>query len=269
VTSTATPPVSKTRAALTITAAIIGALVVGFLLFATLYTDVLWFDHLGYLEVLTTRWAATVVMFVVGFFAMAIPVWLSLEVAFRSRPVYAKLNAQLDRYQQVIEPLRRLAMFGIPVVLGVFTGVSAATRWPVVLQYLNRTEFGQTDPQFGLDISFYFFELPFFRGVVAYASAIVLIAGLAALATAYLYGAIRILGREVRVSKAARVQLAITAALYVALQGLSFWLDQYTTLTSPKTEFSRLLACSWLCCLSWLRLLAAGDCPSSEPRCSL
>ncbi|MGV8969333.1 MAG: UPF0182 family protein [Microbacteriaceae bacterium] len=236
-TSTATPPVSKTRAALTITAAIIGALVVLFFLFAGLYTDVLWFDQLGYLEVLTTRWIATAVMFLIGFFAMAVPVWLSIEVAFRSRPVYAKLNAQLDRYQQVIEPLRRLAMFGIPTVLGVFAGVSAATRWPVVLQYLNRTEFGQADPQFGLDIGFYFFDLPFLRGVVAYASAIVLIAGLAALATSYLYGAIRILGREVRVSKAARVQLAVTAALYVAIQGVSFWLDQYTTLTSPSAGF--------------------------------
>lgn len=236
-TSTATPPVSKTRAALTITAAIIGALVVGFFLFAGFYTDVLWFDQLGYLEVLTTRWTATVVMFLIGFFAMAIPVWLSIEIAFRARPVYAKLNAQLDRYQQVIEPLRRLAMFGIPAVLGVFAGVSAATRWPVVLQYLNRTEFGQTDPQFGLDIGFYFFELPLFRGVVAYASAIVLIAGIAALATSYLYGAIRVLGREVRISKAARIQLAITAALYVALQGVSFWLDQYTTLTTTSAGF--------------------------------
>ena len=236
-TSTATPPANRTRAALTITAAILAVIVVLFFIFSGLYTDVLWFDQLGYLPVLTTQWTATAVMFLVGFFGMAIPVYLSIEIAFRARPTYAKLNSQLDRYQQVIEPLRRLAMFGIPVVLGVFAGVSAATRWPAVLQFLNRTPFGEVDPQFGLDISFYFFELPFYRGVVAFASAVVLIAGVAALATTYLYGAIRIAGREVRISRSARVQIAVTAALYVALQAVSIWLDQYTTLTAPSDGF--------------------------------
>ncbi|MCU1425166.1 MAG: hypothetical protein JWM51_1457 [Microbacteriaceae bacterium] len=236
-TSTANPPASKTRTALAITAAIIAVLVVVFFIVANLYTDVLWFDQLDFLNVLTTQWIATVVMFIVGFLAMAVPVWASIEIAFRARPVYAKLNSQLDRYQQVIEPLRRLAMFGIPAVLGLFTGVSAATRWPVVLQYFNRTSFGQTDPQFGLDISFYVFELPFYQGVLAYASAVVLIAGIGAVATSYLYGALRVTGREVRISKSARVQLAVTAAIYVALQAVSIWLDQYTTLNEASAGY--------------------------------
>ena len=236
-TSTATPPANRTRATLTITAAILAVLVVLFFTFAGFFTDFLWFEQLGYTSVLTTQWTATVVMFIIGFFAMAIPVYVSIEVAFRARPTYAKLNSQLDRYQQVIEPLRRLAMFGIPVVLGVFTGVSAATRWPAVLQFLNRTPFGETDPQFGLDISFYFFELPFYRGVVAYASAVILIAGLAALATTYLYGSIRFAGREVRISRPARVQLTIIASLYLLIQGASIWLDQYTTLTDKGEGF--------------------------------
>ena len=236
-TTTAQQPANRTRVALTITAVIVAALVVLFFLFSTFYADVLWFDQLGFLNVLTTQWTATAVMFLVGFFGMAIPVWLAVEIAFRARPVYAKLNSQLDRYQQVIEPLRRLAMFGVPVVLGVFAGVSAATRWPIVLQYLNRTSFDAVDPQFGLDISFYVFELPFYIGVVGFASAVVLIAGLATLATSYLYGAIRISGREVRISRSARVQIAVIAALYVALWAVTIWLDQYTTLVNESAGF--------------------------------
>ena len=236
-TTTTQQPANRTRVALTITAVIVAALVVLFFLFSSLYADVLWFDQLGFLSVLTTQWTATAVMFLVGFFGMALPVWLSVEIAFRARPVYAKLNSQLDRYQQVIEPLRRVAMFGIPLVLGVFAGVSAATRWPVVLQFLNRTSFDTVDPQFGLDVSFYVFELPFYIGVVGFASAVVLIAGLAALATSYLYGAIRINGREVRISRSARVQLALTAALYLALWAVTIWLDQYTTLINESAGF--------------------------------
>ncbi|TBN58576.1 UPF0182 family protein [Glaciihabitans arcticus] len=212
-------------------------IVVVFFLFAGLYADVLWFDQLGFLGVLTTQWVATVVMFLVGFVAMAVPVWVSIEIAFRARPVYAKLNSQLDRYQQVIEPLRRLAMFGIPAVLGIFAGVSTAARWETVLQYLNRTSFGQKDPQFNLDLGFYFFELPFFHGVVGYASAIVLISFVAAFATSYLYGAFRVLGREVRISRSARIQLSITAALFLAIQAVSLWLDQYLTLAGSSAGF--------------------------------
>src|SRR5690606_33426837 len=183
------------------------------------------------LNVLTTQWWAMGIMFLVGFVAMALVMWVSIFIAFRSRPLYQKLNSQLDRYQQVVEPLRRLAMIGIPVLLGLFVGVSTAARWSTVLQYLNRTEFGQNDPQFGFDVSFYVFELPFLRGLVAYASAIVLISGLGAIATHYLYGGIRINGREVRVTRAARIQIAVMAGVYVALQAVSIWLDQYATLT--------------------------------------
>lgn len=235
--STTSPAATRSRATLTVTAIVIAVVVVGFFTFASLYTDVLWFDQVGYLNVLTTQWIATAVMFLVGFFAMALPVWISIEIAFRSRPVYAKLNSQLDRYQQVIEPLRRLATFGIPAVLGLFAGISTAASWETVLLWANRTAFGTTDPQFGLDISFYLFELPLYQGIVGFASAVVLISGLAALATSYLYGALRITGREVRISRTARVQLAITASIFVALQAVSLWLDQYSTVYSASGGF--------------------------------
>lgn len=231
----AAPPArSRTRAAIAIAAAIVAALVVAFFVFSGFYSDVLWFDQLGFLGVLTTRWASQAVMFGIGFVAMALFVWLSITLAFRARPVYAKLNSQLDRYQQVIEPLRKVAMIGIPLVLGLFMGVSTATRWETVQQFLYRTPFGTVDAQFGLDVAFYIYELPLYRGVVAYASAVVLIAGFAALATSYIYGGIQVTGREVRITRRARIQLAITAALYIALQGLSIWLDQYATLTDDK-----------------------------------
>ena len=223
------------RVPIVVTIIVLAALVIAFFIFASLYTDYAWFAQLGFQQVLTTRWIAGTLMFLAGFLGMAVPVYVSIAVAFRFRPVYAKLNSQLDRYQQVIEPLRRAVMIGIPVVLGIFAGLSTAGRWSMVLEYFNRTPFGKTDPQFGLDIGFYVFELPFWRAIVAYSSAVVLIAGLAALAACYLYGAMRFGGREVRISKAARIQLAVTAAVYVALQAVSLWLDQYAALTKSNS----------------------------------
>lgn len=232
--SSTTEPRTRGRSTFAIVVAILAVLVVGFLVFSNLYAEVLWFDQLSYLPVLTTQWGAMAVMFLVGFASTALVIWASIYIAFRSRPLYQKLNSQLDRYQQVIEPLRRLAMIGIPVLLGVFVGVSTASRWGVALQYINRTAFGQKDEQFGFDVSFFVYELPFYRGIVAYASAVVLIAGLAAIATHYLYGGIRINGREVRITRPARIQIAVTAAIYIALQAVSIWLDQFATLTDDS-----------------------------------
>ncbi len=229
-------PASRSRVTLLITVAVVVVLIIIFFIFASLYTDWLWFDQLGYLNVLTTQWIASTVMFLIGFFVMAVPVFISIEVAFRWRPVYAKLNAQLDRYQQVIEPLRRLAMYGIPAVFGLFAGVATSSRWALALEWINGTPSGKVDPQFHLDISFYLFALPFYQAAVAFASAVVLISGIAALATSYLYGALRFNGREVRISRSARIQLATTGAVYLALQSVSIWLDQYSTLSSKTSS---------------------------------
>lgn len=228
-------PVRRSRAPLVVAIAVIAAIVIAFFIFAGLYADWLWYQQLGFVTVLTTQWIASSAMFAIGFFAMAIPVWVSIEVAFRWRPVYAKLSSQLDRYQQVIEPLRRLAMYGIPAVLGLFAGVATSSNWKPALEWLNRTPAGIAEPQFGLDVSFYLFELPFYRSVVAFASAVVLISILAALATSYLYGALRFNGREVRISRSARIQLATMGGIYLALQAVSIWLDQYATMASSTS----------------------------------
>ncbi|HEY0258858.1 MAG TPA: UPF0182 family protein, partial [Lacisediminihabitans sp.] len=229
-------PASRSRVTVLVTIIVLVVLVILFFIFASLYTDWLWFDQLGYLNVLTTQWLAGLVMFFIGFIAMGGPIFASIEIAFRWRPVYAKLNAQLDRYQQVIEPLRRLAMYGIPSLIGLFGGVAASSHWALALEWLNGTSSGKVDPQFHLDISFYLFALPFYQAVAAFASAAVLISGLAAVATSYLYGALRLNGREVRISRTARIQLATTGAVYLAIQSVSIWLDQYATLSSSTSS---------------------------------
>ncbi|MEV1130311.1 UPF0182 family protein [Agromyces sp. NPDC049794] len=225
------PRIPRRRAPIAVTIGVLAVLVIAFFVFVGLYADVLWYDQLGFLPVLTTEWIARAVLFAIGFVAMAVPVWASIQLAYRTRPVYAKLNSQLDRYQEVFEPLRRLAMYGVPVLLGVFAGVSTSSRWELSLTWLNRTPFGTTDPQFGFDVGFFVFELPFYRSIVGFASAVVLLSLLLVIATAYLYGSIRVSGREVVISKSARVQIAITTGVYLLLQAVSIWLDQYATVS--------------------------------------
>lgn len=231
------PLLSRGRAPLVVTLIVLGAIVAGFLFFASLYSEVLWFDHLGYLEVLLTSWGGSVAMFVIGFVAMFLPVWLSINLAYRFRPVYAKLSNELDRYRQMIDPLRKLAMLGVPALLGLLSGLATASTWPTFLLWMNRTPFGETDPEFGLDIGFYVFELPVYSSVISFASTIVLLSAALAAATGLLYGAISIAGREVRISRTMRIQLGVLGVLYFAIQAVNLWLQQYNAVVAPSSGF--------------------------------
>ncbi len=224
----ATP--SRTRRVIAITLAVIAALVVAFFIFASLYADWLWYDQLGFESVLLTQWVARVVMFVIGFLAMAVPVWVSIQLAYRLRPVYARLSSQLDRYQEVVEPLRRLAMWGIPIFFGFFAGFAASAQWETTWMWFNGVATDTRDPEFGLDTGFYMFALPFWGALVGFVSAVLLISLLVTALVSYLYGSVRVGQRELRISKAARIQLAVIAGLYLLVQGVSLWLDRFRTM---------------------------------------
>ncbi len=221
-----------------VTVVLVVLIILGFLGIASVLTEVLWFEQLGHLPVLLTQWIAAGAMFLIGFLGMALPVFLSIDIAYRKRPVYARLTAQLDRYQEMVEPLRRLIKWSLPAAFGLFGGFAAATSWQQVLLWFNSTPSGQKDAEFGLDLSFYLFSLPFWQGVLGFASAVVLISLLLGVATSYLYGGISFVGRDVRVSKATRIQAAILAFLYLVLQGVSLWFDRYATLTNYEGRFT-------------------------------
>ena len=225
----ATP--NPVRKAIAITLVVIAVIVVGFFIFASLYADWLWFDQLGFTGVLWTQWTARVIMFLVGFAAMAVPVFAAIQLAYRLRPVYARLSSQLDHYQEVVEPLRRLAMWGIPVFFGFFAGFAAAAQWETVWLWANGVDTGTTDPQFQMDVGFYLFSLSFFSAALGFASAVILVCLGVTVLVAYLYGSVRVGQRELRISKAARIQLAVLAGLYLLVRAASLWLDRYKTLT--------------------------------------
>lgn len=227
----ATP--SRTRRIIAISLAIIAALVVAFFVFANLYADWLWYAQLDFESVLLTQWIARVVMFGVGFLGMAVPVWLAIQLAYRLRPVYARLSSQLDRYQEVVEPLRRLAMWGIPIFFGFFAGFATSAQWETTWLWFNGVATDVTDPQFGLDTGFYLFAMPFYSAMLGFVSAVLMICLLVTAIVSYLYGSVRVGQRELRISKAARIQLAVIAGLYLLVQGASLWLDRYKTLVEP------------------------------------
>lgn len=236
-----TLPVSRPRVSpLSIAIGIV--VLIGLLLVsaASFYTDFLWFEQLGYSSVFLTEIVARIAVFVIAFLLMTGLVGATLGIAWKTRPIYLRMpdESPFAQYQKLIESIRRLVLLGVPVLVGVFAGLAAANQWANILTWTQKTEFGIADPHFGLDVSFFVFDLPFYLFLISFVSAGLLISALVVAGVHLIYGGIRITGREIKVAKAARIQIAVLLSIYMLAQGVSLWLDQYSTATSSSPLFT-------------------------------
>ncbi len=219
---------------------VLGGLVLLLLTLAQFWTEVLWFDQIGYIEVLRTQWVTQGVLFVLGAALMGGALFLNLALAYRKRPVYAPTTPEqqnLDRYRESIEPLRKLVTIAGPVLVGFFAGTATAARWQDFLLFVRQEPFGTDDPQFGLDVGFYAFTLPAVRFTVSFLMTTVFLSAIVTLVTHYLYGGVRLTPVGVRVTKAARIHLSVLAAIFVLLIAASYWLDRYSLMVNAGERF--------------------------------
>jgi uncharacterized membrane protein (UPF0182 family) len=218
---------------------VIVLVVLGFLvsIMASVWTEVLWFDSVGFRGVFVTELTTKVLLFVVGFVLTAAVVASSLVIGYRTRPIYAPVTPQqqnLDQYREAIEPLRRIAMFAIPGILGLLAGTGAAGQWKTFLLWRNQVPFGSKDAQFHLDLSFFVFTLPWVEFLLGFLTMVLVMATLAAAFTHYVYGGLQIQARAERTSRAARTHLAILVAALVLVRAATYWFDRYALATKDS-----------------------------------
>jgi uncharacterized membrane protein (UPF0182 family) len=232
--SVALPP---TRRPFVTALVVAGALVVVIAIAAQFWTEVLWYQSVNYTGVFTTEIVTKVLLGLVGGLLTAAMVWSSIHFAFRSRPIYAPSpdTQAMEHYRQLVEPMRRTATIAAPLAIGLFAGLSAATQWDTYLLWRNGSSFGTTDPEFGLDIGFFVFDLPWINFVVAFLTMILVIGFITAAFTHYLYGGI-VIGQRMRSTHAARVHLSLIAAALVLVRAVAFWVDRYNLATAESTK---------------------------------
>ena len=200
---------------------------------ADVLTDVWWYDSVGFRGVFVRELTTKAVIFVAAAVITGGAVAASLVVAYRSRPLYIPVTpAQqvLEQYRQAIEPLRRIAVFVIPVVLGLLAGSGSMGAWRTFLLWMNRQPFGVADPQFGLDVGFFVFTLPWLRFVVSFVTVVLVLAFVAGAFTHYVYGGLQLPGRG-PTTRAAYIHLGILGALIALTRAASYWLDRYSLAT--------------------------------------
>src|SRR5688572_28041179 len=224
---------------------VIGAIAVLLVLFTAIgtltnvYVDYLWFDETDYTEVFWTELQSRALLFAVAGVATGGLTALAIYLAYRFRPTFRPMSLEqqnLERYRQSLEPRAGLVLTAVAVVLGLFAGFAAQGSWETWLTFRNSTDFGRTDPQFGLDLSFFVFEYPFYRLVLGFGFAIVILALIGSLVTHYVFGGLRLQTPGQKLTAAARVQLSVLLGVFVALKAVAYWLDRYGLVYSDRGD---------------------------------
>ena len=232
----ALPP---TRRPLVTALVVASALLVVIAIAAQFWTEVLWYQSVDFAGVFSTQLVSKLLLGLFGGLLTAAMVWSSIHVAYRSRPIYAPSpeTQAMEHYRQLVEPMRRTATVAAPLAVGLFAGLSAATQWDTFLLWRNGNPFGTNDPEFGLDIGFFVFDLPWINFVVAFLTMILVIGFITAAFTHYLYGGI-VAGNKMRSTHGARVHLSVIAAALVLVRAVAFWVDRYNLATAESSKIT-------------------------------
>src|SRR5690348_1889077 len=215
---------------LILTLVVMAALLIGFSLFAGIWTDKLWYSSIGYGGVFKTLIWTKVLMFVVFGLLMGLIVGGNLWLAYRLRPVFrpnSPEQANLERYREVINPLRRVLLISASLVFAIFAGASATGEWRNYLMWSHRQSFGQKDAYFHKDIGFYVFTLPWLHWLVDFAMTALVLGLVAGIFVHYVYGGIRLQARADKVSGPAQAQISVILGLLVLLKGVDYYLDRF------------------------------------------
>ncbi|MFJ7177379.1 UPF0182 family protein [Streptomyces massasporeus] len=215
---------------LLMTLGVLAVLGMAFTMFAGFWTDWLWYRSVNYSSVFTTTlWTKIGLFFVFGVL-MALAVGFNIWLAHRLRPPLSAMSMEqqnLDRYRMSIAPYKKWLLFGITALVGLIAGASASGQWRTWLMWVNGVPFGQKDPQFKLDVSFYAFDLPWYRFLLGFGFAAAILSVIAAALTHYLYGGLRVTSPGARATAAATGHLSVLIGIFVALKAVAYWLDRY------------------------------------------
>ncbi len=206
-------------------ALIIGRLLVG------IYTEVLWYNQVGYSSVFWTRWFTDVsvraVMAALGAAVVFGNLWM---VARRLGPVHVRRRyGNLEISEQIP---RRIVLAGITVTALLAGWWLASIKYGRgmslnVLTAMRSARWGVDDPLFGNDLSFYMFQLPAYLQLIDFLLLTALWALMLSVLGYNLVGGIRWQQNKVTIDTGARMHAVLLFATLLMLLGLRFWMARY------------------------------------------
>ncbi len=218
----------------------VAVLIVGVLLFgrffAGFYTDYLWFESVGRAGVFSTMLRSKLLMFVLFggiFIALAV---LNLVIADRLSPSAFSANTHpvVERFHEFFGHRLRSLRIAVASVAGLLFAAPAVGHWQDWLMFRNSQLFGIADAQFGHDVGFYMFRLPFIAFVLDWLFAALVFITLLVIATHVLSGGIIIQPPRPKVRRATKAHVAVLLAVLAVLKAGDYWLTRYELTTDSR-----------------------------------
>jgi uncharacterized protein len=204
---------------------------------AVLVTDLWWFGERGYRQVFTTVLTTRILLGVVFGLVLAVLIAVNLHIARRLRPFYipsSPQQAQVQRYREMADPYLPILIAGIAIVFGFTSGLAVSAQWETFLLWRNGGAVGIADPQFGADVGFYLFDLPFLLLAQSSLFTALILTGLLTAGAHYLLGGIRPEAEGEKILPKVKAHLAVLLALILAVRAWGYWLDRYQLNYSPR-----------------------------------
>ncbi len=130
------------------------------------YTDLLWFRSLDFEDAFWTMYTMEYLIGFLFFILTVLVFWLNYYFTKKAMPIGG--NDFMKLAPPHFAKIMKLSSVGAVLFIAYHMASWAAGKWMVILQYLNAQPFGQTDPVFGHDISFFVFDLPFISWLINY-----------------------------------------------------------------------------------------------------
>lgn len=204
---------------------------------AGFYVDALWFDSVGRAGMFWHIFWVKVVLAVSAIVIFGVLAYASIALADRLAPTVRAAGPEeeiLERVRRFIGMRRRTLRAAVCAVFALMVGAPAASHWEKWLLYENSVSFGISDPEFGKDVSWYVFRLPFLNFLVGwFFGAVLLITFLTAVAH-YIAGGIRTSGPAPRTTPQVKLHLSVLLAVLAILRAVQYWLRRYTLTTSTR-----------------------------------
>ncbi len=225
------------RIAVTVLAATVVVLFLSLRGIAGVYTDFLWFGSVGLSSVWTGILGARIALGVIFTGAFFVLLWANLLIAERLAPRFRPIGPEeelLERYHAVVGRRKGIVRAAVAFLFALVAGVGVSAQWESWLLFTNRTEFGVTDPLFGLDIGFYVFQLPFLSFLVDWLFAAFLIVLIVTVAAHYLNGGIRVQVPGQRVTAQVKAHLSVLLGMLALVRAAGYMLARYELTVSQR-----------------------------------
>lgn len=215
---------------------VVAVLLAVMVLSASFWINWLWFGSLDLHSVLLTRYTAQGALFAGG--AILAGLFFGLNVRYAGRQLLgAPVVAQGREVTLAPRLIDFVSLIGA-LIIGFLFGAGASDRWDMVLRFLNRTDFGITEPIYNRDAAFYVFTLPLLDTARSWAIGLLVltlatVGGLAGLRYSQM-----VLRRQFTLPRELRGHLSLLGALLLALFSFSYWLANFDLLYSERGAVS-------------------------------